>query len=398
MMSDNNLKIINLISAYISKDISKKEFDELSEWLNKDPNNRKLFSDYLLIYKKARRLKFIKKFDKDATWNSIVSKLNMPLEQELHSKKSIQKSTPYSIVPILYKYAAVAVLFLGVAYLYSNGLLVQNNTTTIPEDSITLQLENGKIEILNEDGSKQIVDKWGHVIGMQNGQQLVYNYNPNEEELVYNTLTIPYGKRYEIKMSDGTVAHLNSGTSLRYPTNFIKGKNREVFVNGEVNFDVAKDPDHPFIVKAGNLNIKVYGTVFNVSAYSEDKEADVVLVEGSVSMYTNVANEQERIMLVPGIKGSLDKENLTISTEKVDTQIYTSWMHGEMFFRNMSFENIAKKLERYYNKKIMITDEALKNEIFNAHFKEEPIENVLGYFKESFLLEYRIEGDNIYIN
>ncbi|WP_338358410.1 FecR family protein [Yeosuana marina] len=397
-MTDNNSHIINLISAYISKDITKKEFKELNDWLNKDANNRKLFSDYLLMYKKARRLKFIKKFDKEATWSSIVSKLNTPLEQELHYKKTIREKSLFSVIPIFYKYAAIAILFLGVTYMYTNGFFVKDNIVTIPEDSITLQLENGKIEILNEDGSKQIVDQQGHVIGSQKGQQLVYENDSNKKELVYNTLTIPYGKRYELKMSDGTIAHLNSGTSLRYPVNFIKGMDREVFVNGEVNFDVAKDPDNPFIVKADNLNVKVYGTVFNVSAYSEDKAAEVVLVEGSVAMYTNDTKEQEKTMLVPGIKGSLDKENLTISTEKVDTQIYTSWMNGELFFRNMSFENIVKKLERHYNKKIVITDVALKKEIFNAHFKEEPIENVLGYFKESFHLEYRIEGDNIYIN
>lgn len=397
-MTDNNSHIINLISAYISKDITKKEFDELNDWLNKDPNNRKLFSDYLLMYKKARRLKFIKKFDKDATWSSIVSKLNTPLEQELYSKKTILDKSFFSMIPIFYKYAAIAILFLGVTYMYTTGFFEKDNIVKIPEDSITLQLENGKIEILNEDGSKQIVDEQGRVIGLQNGQQLVYENDSNKKELVYNTLTIPYGKRYELKMADGTIAHLNSGSSLKYPVNFIKGMDRQVFINGEVNFDVAKDPDNPFIVKADNLNVKVYGTVFNVSAYSEDKAAEVVLVEGSVAMYTNETKEQERTMLVPGIKGSLDKENLTISTKKVDTQIYTSWMNGELFFRNMSFENIAKKLERHYNKKIVITDEALKKEIFNAHFKEEPIENVLGYFKESFHLEYRIEGDNIYIN
>ncbi|WNH09502.1 FecR family protein [Thalassobellus suaedae] len=194
------------------------------------------------------------------------------------------------------------------------------------------------------------------------------------------------------------MVHLNSGSSLKYPIKFIEGKNRRVFLSGEAYFSVTKDAKHPFIVNAKDLNVKVYGTKFNVSAYSEDTLTDVVLVEGSVGMYANNETSNKGTILIPGTKGSFNRVNQNISSENVDTLIYTSWMDGGLFFRKMTFKNIAKKLERHYNKKIIISNTQLENEIFNANFKDEPIENVLGYLKESFSINYTIENDTIYIN
>ncbi|MFI1745667.1 FecR family protein [Thalassobellus sediminis] len=388
-MIDDNLHIISLIAAYISKEINEKEFKELNDWINKSPENEKIFSDYLLLYKKSRRLNFIKKVDKDVAWNLINSKTN----KKASSKKQTIKLT-YSV----FKYAAIAVLFLGIGYLYQSNFFQNNNEINIPIDSITLQLENGNVKVIKEDGSTEVVDKNGNIIGSQNGQRIIYSNDIKKEVLVYNTLTIPYGKRFEVKLSDGTIVHLNSGSSLKYPVNFIEGENRIVFLNGEAYFSVTKDVKHPFIVNAEGLNVKVFGTKFNVSSYSEDKETNVVLVEGSVGMYANNETTKEGTILVPGTKGSFNKIDQNISSENVDTLIYTSWMEGGLFFRKMTFKNIAKKLERHYNKKIIISNEQLENEIFNANFKDEPIENVLDYFKESFLINYKINNETIYIN
>jgi len=383
-MIDKNPHIIKLIAAYISKEINEKEFQELTDWLNESTENEKLFSEYLLIYKKSRRLNFIKKVNVNTAWSIINSKIK---------KQTVLKLRPYFL-----KYAAIAILFLGIGYLYQSDYFVKSNEVTLPANNITLQLENGNVEIIKEDGSTEIVDENGNIVGAQNGGQLIYNNEVEKETLVYNTLTIPYGKRFEIKLSDGTIVNLNSGSSLKYPVKFIEGLNRQVFLSGEAFFSVSKDTKHPFIVNAESLNVKVFGTKFNVSAYSEDELTDVVLVEGSVGMYDNNQSSKEGTMLVPGTKGSFNKVGNNISSENVDTLIYTSWIDGGLFFRKMTFKNIAKKLERHYNKKIIISNEKLKNEIFNAHFKDEPIENVLGYFKESFLIEYTIDNNTILIN
>ena len=216
--------------------------------------------------------------------------------------------------------------------------------------------------------------------------------------MVYNTLTVPYGKRFEIKLSDGTNVHLNAGTSLKYPVKFFKGENRQVFLNGEAFFDVTSDKNHPFIVNAESLNVEVFGTEFNVSAYPEDSTTDVVLVEGSVGLYNENETLKDGVTIVPGTKGSHEKKQNNISTEKVNIEIYTQWMQGGLVFRNSTFENISKKLERHYNVKIINNNEHLNKEVFNASFKQESIDIVLSYFSDSYNIEYTIQENTIYIN
>ena len=134
-------------------------------------------------------------------------------------------------------------------------------------ESITIQLEDGNTQIINENRTSQLIDKNGNVLGQQSGNQLVYNSDVKNDVLVYNTLTVPYGKQFELQLSDGTNVHLNAGTSLKYPVKFVKGKNREVFLNGEAFFNVAKEVNHPFIVNANEIDVRVLGTQFNISSY-----------------------------------------------------------------------------------------------------------------------------------
>ena len=209
---------------------------------------------------------------------------------------------------------------------------------------------------------------------------------------------MPYGKQFEIQLSDGTKVHLNAGTSLKYPVKFVDGKTRQVFLEGEAFFDVTSDKKHPFIVNAEALNVEVFGTEFNVSSYPEDSTTEVVLIEGSVALYNENETLKEGVTIVPGTKGSHDKNDQSISVEKVNIELYTQWMKGSLIFRNSSFETISKKLERHYNMKIINTNEQLDKEIFNASFKEEPIDIILSYFKNSYDIKYRIEDNTIYIN
>ena len=395
-MNTVNPNILKLISKYTSKDISEKEFLELKQWLYEDSKNKHFFINHLKHHKKIRQTEFLKILNKDAAWSTIISKLKNPILQKQSTKT--QNIRYLKSTKTLFKYAAIAIVFLSIGYLFKNNVFLKTKQNIIPSESITLQLENGDIKIIKSDGTSQLVDAKGNQIGLQTGNQIVYNNASNKETLAYNTLTVPYGKRFEIQLSDGTNVHLNSGTSLKFPVKFIKGKNREVFLNGEAFFIVAKDKKHPFIVNADNLNVEVLGTEFNVSAYPEDTTTDVVLVKGSVGMYNDIQTLKTGTMLIPSTKGTLNKKDQQISMQRVNTLIYTSWIQGGLFFRNIPFENITKKLERHYNKKIVITNEKLKTEVFNANFNDEPIEKILSYFSDSYNIKYKITNNTIYIN
>ena len=382
--------ISQLIYKSISKIISPEEKTTLENWLKVD-ENRTLYNKIINKKNVQQKLSIYNEIDTDL----IFERLEKRIDDDV---KSTSKVTYFKSISRVFKYAAIAIVFLGLGYFYQQGYFSNKSELIIPSESITLELENGNIQIINEDGSTKVVDTKGNVVGTQTGTQLVYSSNLVKEKLVYNTLTVPYGKRFEIQLSDGTNVHLNAGTSLKYPVKFIKGENRQVFLNGEAFFDVTSDKNHPFIVNAESLNVEVFGTEFNVSAYPEDSTTDVVLVEGSVGLYNENETLKDGVTIVPGTKGSHEKKQNNISTEKVNIEIYTQWMQGGLVFRNSTFENISKKLERHYNVKIINNNEHLNKEVFNASFKQESIDIVLSYFSDSYNIEYTIQENTIYIN
>ncbi|WP_034040906.1 FecR family protein [Wocania ichthyoenteri] len=300
--------------------------------------------------------------------------------------------------------AALFISFIAVGVLYQNNYF--SNTLNldqelVPKTSITLQLDNGAIKIIDTKESQELVNEEGNVVGKQVKSSIAYSNALKTNELTYNILSIPYGKTFQLLLSDGTKVYLNAGTSIKYPIKFLEGYSREVFLEGEAYFDVATDKEHLFVVNNNGLNVEVYGTKFNVSTYPEDTITDVVLVEGSVSMYKTdditELNKSDKVLLIPGMKGSFNKKDKQIDTKPVITSIYTSWIHGELVFRDMTFENILKKLERHYNVSITINDKVLANEIFNASFKDVPIQRVLEYLNMTYNIDFVIDNNHITI-
>ncbi len=382
--------IENIIIKYVTKSIDSNELDVLIDWIEK-PNNFLIFKNYV----KTHYAITISMNDPDP--NIIRERLLKEIRKEksIFSRKNLISKL---------KYAAIAIVFLGLGYLYKEEFASKKIQDKILEKEglITLELENGNIQILSENGDKKIVDTYGNVVGEKQGSKLIYGTNnKSTAKLVYNTLTVPYGKRFDLNFSDGTHVFLNSGSSIKYPINFIKGQNREVFLNGEAFFDVAKDENHPFIVNVQELNVNVLGTKFNVSNYPEDNTIDIVLVEGSVNLNSEANNltDDRSVTLKPNFKGSYDRINQSISKNFVNTSIYTSWINGNVIFRNSSFKNISEKLERYYNITIINNNNDIINEKFNASFNvnNESIEEVLSYFNKVYEINYEVINNKVII-
>ncbi len=333
----------------------------------------------------------------------------LPKVDEAVSKRIVQnilvedQSKKVSKRPV-WRYASIAALFIGLIGLgifYQQGGFDTKSDFVIPgDDVITLELDNGEIKFIDENGSETIATASGRVVGQQEKNKLTYEGIEATNELVYNTLTVPYGKRFDIELSDGTTIFLNAGSSIKYPVNFIKGLERQVFLTGEAYLEVATDKEHPFIVNADALNVQVLGTQFNVSNYLEDNRAEVVLVEGSVGMYSDeeIFDKDKNVVLTPGLKGTFDEATTEIETKEVSTKVYTAWVSGELVFRNMTFDNILKKLERTYNVTINNTNRELGRKPFNASFKQGDINEVLQSFKKYYGIEYSIINNEVNIN
>lgn len=294
----------------------------------------------------------------------------------------------------------VLLISAGVGFSYYQGYFNNEPTLVVETENIILQLENGNTQIIKEDGATQLVDVKGNVIGKQKGSQLVYSSDVEKDTLIYNTLTIPYGKRFKLLLSDGTNVHLNAGTSLKYPVKFIKGEKRQVFLNGEAYFSVAKDTDHPFIVNVNEIDVRVLGTEFNISSYPEDDQINTVLVEGSVDIYKKdeVYNAETATNLKPGFKATWQKTENKISVEKANIEMHTAWIDGRIIFRCVTFKNMIKKLERHYNVVIVNNNKWLNNEEFGASFDIETIDQVFETLNTNYDIDYTIEDNQIIIN
>jgi ferric-dicitrate binding protein FerR (iron transport regulator) len=216
-------------------------------------------------------------------------------------------------------------------------------------------------------------------------------------ELVYNEMVVPYGKRFQVTLSDGTQVHLNSGTSFKFPVKFIAGRERKVFLKGEAFFDVVKNKKDAFVINSKDIDIKVLGTKFNVSYYTEDEEINTVLVTGSVQIYESSKPSFTK-KIQPGQMASWNKEQKNIYIEDVDIDLHTAWMEGRLILRKTPFKVIRKKLERYYNVSIINHNELLDRLYYNINFDNETIEQVLKTLNENFDIDYRINDNTIIIN
>ena len=384
----NEAKGKKLIAKYFTDSISASELDELIAWLDKQENQDVFFESAKVDY---------------AILNNMSQYNAKKSEKLLLDKIRKDKNIFYKFkIGKLFKYAAVAILFLSTGYFVYNDFLKEKNngTVTVEKNAIILQLDDGKIKVLSEDGTVKVVNQEGTVVGSQSGNQLVYNSETSIEKLVYNTLTVPYGKRFELKLSDGTHVFLNAGTSLKYPVKFLKGKNREVFLNGEAFFNVTKNSEHPFIVNMNNVGIRVLGTKFNASSYPENDVVNTVLVEGSVSIFNNnnAYSTSTSKELNPGYMATWDKSNKKITIDKADIDLHTAWMDGRVIFRHMPFKNIIKRLERQYDVTIMNNNRKLDDEFFTASFDIETIEQVLMVFHKNYGINYSILNKQIIIN
>jgi hypothetical protein len=383
-----NKEFEKLIVGYINQTSSVKDLKEIINKL-KDPNSASIFKAYI----KINYYSIYAMNQSDA--ENIIKEVKSRIKVEENKSKRIQLIKNYV------SYAAVFVVIFSLGYFSSvnqtdkveiEKIIPKKYDIVLSSDDQELVIEKDKSD---KKESKKIISEINLI---QKSDELIYDKNSTIKELVYHTLKVPYGKRFNVVFSDGSKAYLNSGSIIKYPVKFIENIKREVFLEGEAFFDVTENKNNLFVVNSNGINVEVYGTKFNVRNYSEDFNSDIVLLEGSVGIKNSEILEET--ILKPGFKGSVDKENFSVETTKVNTKIYTSWIDGEVIFRNETFSQILKKLERLYNVTIIDNRQELSNEFFNAAIdvENEHIGKVLNYFNKIYKIEYQIFDNKIIIN
>jgi transmembrane sensor len=210
----------------------------------------------------------------------------------------------------------------------------------------------------------------------------------------------PMGNKAMTMLPDGTKIWLNAGSTIEYSLSD-KKQMREVFLTGEAYFEVAKNPHKPFIVNAGVIIIKAYGTIFNVKAYPEERAVEATLVEGSISV--EVQNKPEnKIMLKPNeqvfyYKPTSERSEKLLITKGIDPELFTSWINDRLQISGETLESLAVKLERKYGMEIHFEDNSLKDLRFTGIIENETVEQVLELIKISSSVNYKIHNREIWL-
>ncbi len=274
----------------------------------------------------------------------------------------------------------------------------QTITDIKAEKNTRIILQNGEEVSISKAQSQIRYDAKGENIDIDSEQKVVQK--TNDTKTIFNTVIVPYGKRTQITLSEGTKIWLNSGSKLVHPAIFA-GNKREVYIEGEAVFEVTPMKDKPFIVSTNVFDIKVLGTVFNVCAYLDDNYSSTVLERGKIELIYKGSSflSQKTLQISPGTMAIFDCRQKTVEQQQVNPQKYLSWREGYLIFEREKLENIVKKLGRYYNIEMIVTDNQLKNQTFSGYLdlKNSP-EEVLSVINETTSLRYTINQEKIFIN
>ena len=371
----------SLIKKSLIKDLSDKEQKELDQLLDdqslqdvyKELSDRGYLKKQFMEYEKYSSQKAYREFK----------------ERRGHSGR-------IRIVRWVAVVAAVWVLALGVTLWMTFGkkenvapLPVASKIIPAGEKKATLTLADGT-EVHVEEITAQILQEKGMNIEYRNGEIVYHKSEEKTTEVVYNKLEVPRGGECMIKLDDGTKVWVNAETKLKYPVVFV-GDRREVVLEGEAFFDVAKN-EKPFIVKTSFGDVRVLGTAFGISAYASESESYTTLVRGKVSVEREGG---EPVVILPGEQVVTSKDGKMIK-QQVDVEEFVGWKDGIYVFKEKSLGEIMKTLERWYNISVDFQDKSLVDLPFTGNLKRYDDINVFfDALTRTGDMKYRVEGNQV---
>ncbi len=232
-------------------------------------------------------------------------------------------------------------------------------------------------------------------IRITNSQQV------ERKELVWQTVKTPAGMQTDFLLPDGSHVWLNSGSVLKYPVSFASDV-RQVELTGEAFFDVAQNPEHPFLVQAGKMNIAVKGTRFDLINYPDETLTELILESGSVNLFSGKYSDHQSIANIrPGQSASLDNTNSKLTIGKVDIDKYTAWKEGKLIFKDDRMDEVVRKLNRWFNVDIILESPELNEYVYTATYRDETLNQILELLTISAPIRYSIsererQTDNSY--
>ncbi|MET1055638.1 MAG: FecR domain-containing protein [Pedobacter sp.] len=398
-------KLRELLQQYFDNSISKADCKELLDYLDTDDLQEiaPLMDEILFLLPDTAELD---QSESVAVYNAI--RANHHLPQTDHILKSSR-----GIANKWYYIAAMVLIALSVSlhFIKTPGRISENKfaasksggKSSIQPGSkkATLTLSNGQIIDLEAQQEGILQGTGNSAIRKVRSGQIVYQATQpygkatqSVQDVALNDLKTPKGGEYQITLADGTKVWLNSASSLRFPAAF-RGNRRQVVLNGEAYFEVAKNAAKPFVVMIGATEIKVLGTHFNVSGYQDDDEATTTLLEGSVQL-TSGGNTRR---LSPGQQAAVSKNSGDILISQGDIAQAMAWKNGYFRFDDQNIRGIMKQVSRWYDVEVEFKQNVINNKQFGGTFyRNKSIAELLRHLEElDHHIHFKINGRRIEI-
>ncbi|MDB4583683.1 DUF4974 domain-containing protein [Draconibacterium sp.] len=328
-----------LLNKFINNQCTSEELLEVVNWLKTDALDSDLKTQSFQEWQKYKKDEFLLEEKKiNSLLDKIHHKINISNNLHLKPKSTTKRSTLLIIVTR----AAALLLVPVLAFLFYTLSKTSNEITNVAEVRID------SLEIVAPVGSKTIV-----------------------------------------QLPDGSEVFLNHGSKLKYPQKFV-GATREVFLTGEGYFKVAHNSNMPFVVSTDKLNIKALGTEFNILAYRNEKNIETTLINGEVVLQEINGSRGNRILgkMEPGQHVKYNTQTQKITSTKGDVEKYISWKDGKLIFKNEPIEQIANRLNRWYNVDIEFANSAVKNLSYTATFVDETLFQILDLMELATPIKY----------
>lgn len=381
---EQRMMIARLIAKELAGTITERERETLFRWLAEDKRHQEEYE----------RLK-ISLETNDKVWEEQTVGRRMTDTRLELTKQRIRKQRRI----MWSRYAAAIVLPLAIAVFWLMSRDTSREQVPVQLDVIThgvvkaqLQLADGRKVELNDTMQLRINEAGGTEI--QTSDKTV-KYTGRDSMAMslaserYNTLTVPRGGEFALELSDGTRVWLNSESTLKYPVHFTEDL-RKVEMTGEGYFEVAKNAGKPFVVKVNGVNVRVLGTSFNISAYSE--KVVTTLVEGKIQLQKGV----DSVTLMPNQQGVWQNGKLGFEVKRVVARNYSLWRKGIFYFENTDLETILDAMARWYNVNIFYVNPEVKSMRFFMEVKRyEKIDQILKKIEQTKRVKFDIKDRTI---
>ena len=372
--------------AFLSGELDEREEENVRVWLEASPENRNayesLMKDYLRIRWVQENVQIREEQAKKIIFSSLKKKRNL---------------TPYYGVA-----ASIAVLLIVTLFFFiredkqivSEKLVtseikpIQSKAILVLSTGEQIQLTKSTQKIQEQDGSVLKIDS---VMGVQYDSLST----KRAEKPIYNKIVVPRGGEYFVTLSEGTKVWLDADSELEYPV-FFSGDFREVKLKGNAYFCVTKKNDKPFVVRAGEFSLKVYGTEFNVNAY-DLQNIETVLVNGSIGFKANVSTPER--MMAPNELAVSDSRTGQSEIHQVDIYPYIAWKNQNIVFVNERLESIMEKMARWYDVTVFFQDESLKDLRFDCNMRRyADIRDLFFFLEKTSNARFALNGRTVVIS